>query len=160
MALFCFGAPISKTLRLSCWPTYSSTASGPMHLKSSRSFKLLSKLHCRPLDDAHPNRPQPESRFVTSAQLAVGTSIRGAAIVLGKLGISQRSPSRTPTARIECLYSAETSAGCMHQILGKEGRILAADWLLAALAQREWPARRERFGQSGPPHASPRPTLN
>ena len=47
---------LEKTM-LFCWPAYSSTASGPMHLKSPRSSrlsKLLYKLHCRPLDGAYP----------------------------------------------------------------------------------------------------------
>ena len=132
-ASFYFGASISKKPWLSCWPAYSSTASGTTILKSPRSSrlsKLLYKLHCRPLDGAYPNRPQPESRFITSAQLEVGTSIRGAAIVLGKLNTDQRSPSRTPTARIEFLYLLKPVRDACIKILGEDSQILAADWLL------------------------------
>ena len=50
--------------------------------------------------------------------------------MLEKLNIDQRSPSRTPTARIEFLYLLKPARDACIKILGEDSQILAADWLL------------------------------
>ena len=79
---------------------------------------------------AYANHPQPESRFVTSSQLAVGTSIRRAAMLLEKLNIDHKSPSRTPKARIEFLYLLKPARDACIKVLGEDSHIIASDWLL------------------------------
>jgi hypothetical protein len=47
-----------------------------------------------------------------------------------KLNIDQRSPSRTPTARIEFLYLLKPARDACIKILGEDSHIIASDWLL------------------------------
>ena len=102
----------------------------PEVLQASIFLSSFRRPHCRYLDGAYANHSQPESPLVTSAQPAVGTSIRSAAILLGKLNTDQNSPSRTSTARIEFLYLLKPARdGCVN-ILGEDSHILASDWLL------------------------------
>ena len=51
-------------------------------------------------------------------------------MVLEKLNIDQKSPSRTPTSRIELLYLLKPARDACIEIVGEDSRILAADWLL------------------------------
>jgi len=60
----------------------------------------------------------------------VGTSIRTAAILLGKLNVDQSSLSRTQTARIESLYVLKPAHDAYIKVLGDDSHILASDWLL------------------------------
>jgi hypothetical protein len=59
----------------------------------------------------------------------VGTSTRRAAIRCGKLNIDQKSPSRTPKARIEFLYLLKPARDACIKTLGEDSHVLASDWL-------------------------------
>lgn len=106
------------------------------------------------MDGAYANHPQSESRFFTSSQLAVGTSTRRAAILLGKLNIDHKSPSRTPKARIEFLYLLKPARDACIKVLGDDSHILASDWLL-------WLNQNRSLVDSDPAHlASLLPLIN
>ena len=120
------------------WPTLKFNRLGPMSLKSLRSsrlFRLLIKLRVATSSASGQRLSKSSSTgiqlcHVTSAQLAVGTSTRGTPIILKKLNIDQRSPSRTLTTCIKFLYLLKPARDACIKVIGEDSQILTADWLL------------------------------